>query len=178
SSSLFCEASMRRSAPACLLCLSLLLLTLLAPRGRAAWPWRRPRCRPVELCPCSPAESAEEAVRRVLEDQVAAWNQGDLEGFMAGYWQSPELSFFSGKERTRGWQATLDRYRKRYQAGGQEMGTLRFEEVQVRVLGPDAVLATGRWQLERKKDKPGGLFTLLFRRLPEGWRIVHDHTSG
>jgi beta-aspartyl-peptidase (threonine type) len=117
------------------------------------------------------------AVREVLDRQVAAWNKGDLEGFMAGYWKSPDLTFFSGKTAERGWQATLDRYRKRYQGEGQEMGRLTFDEVRIDVFGPDAALVRGRWQLVRKADRPGGQFTLVFRKLLEGWRIVHDHTS-
>jgi ketosteroid isomerase-like protein len=120
----------------------------------------------------------EDAIRRVLTDQAAAWNKGDLEGFMVGYWKSPDLSFFSGKDRTRGWQATLERYVKKYRSDGKEMGKLIFSELEVDVLSPDAALVRGRWQLEMSKDKPGGLFTLIFKRFPDGWRIVHDHTSG
>jgi beta-aspartyl-peptidase (threonine type) len=119
----------------------------------------------------------EAAIRAVLDAQVAAWNKGDLEGFMKGYWASPELTFFSGGQRTQGWQATLERYRKRYQAEGQEMGKLTFSDLQIELLGPDSAFVRGRWQLERKKDRPGGLYTLIFKRFPEGWRIVHDHTS-
>jgi beta-aspartyl-peptidase (threonine type) len=123
-------------------------------------------------------EKPEAAIRRVLADQAAAWNKGDLEGFLTGYWKSPELSFFSGKDRTRGWQATLERYVKKYRADGKEMGKLTFSELEVDVLSPDAAVVCGRWQLEMSKDKPGGLFTLIFKRFPDGWRIVHDHTSG
>ena len=128
--------------------------------------------------PAAPEPTPEEAVRRVLNDQVAAWNKGDLEGFMMGYWNSPDLSFSSGKERTRGWKATLERYVKKYRSDGAEMGKLTFSELEVDVLDPNAVLVRGRWQLKRSKDEPGGLFTLIVKRLPEGWRIVHDHTSG
>ena len=117
------------------------------------------------------------AVRQVLNAQVEAWNHGDLDAFMAGYWSAPDLTFYSGPDRTSGWQATLDRYRKRYQAEGKEMGQLTFSDVDVKMLGPDYALVRGRWQLELSTDKPGGLFTLIFRRLPEGWRIIHDHTS-
>jgi uncharacterized protein (TIGR02246 family) len=124
-----------------------------------------------------PKETAEQAIRKVLDDQVKAWNKGDLEGFMAGYWMSPELTFSSGGEQTKGWQATLQRYRKRYQGEGKEMGKLTFSEVQVQLLGPDSAYVRGRFQLVRSKDKPSGLFTLILRRFPEGWRIVHDHTS-
>jgi beta-aspartyl-peptidase (threonine type) len=155
---------------------------LLAGTGHTGWRTRRwcppiappPVCR-VMVAPMGP--TAEQAIRQVLDAQVAAWNQGDLQGFMAGYWSSPELSFFSGSQRTRGWQATLDRYVDRYQSKGQEMGQLTFRELDIELLGPDSALVRGRWQLKRSKDSPGGLFTLIFKRLPEGWRIVHDHTS-
>ncbi len=121
---------------------------------------------------------AAQAVRRVLDDQVAAWNKGDLKGFMAGYWRSPDLTFFSGKDKTRGWDATLERYQKRYQAEGKEMGKLTFRDLEIDVLSPDGAWVRGRWQLELSKETVGGLFTLIFKKRPEGWRIVHDHTSG
>lgn len=121
----------------------------------------------------------EAAVRRVLDEQVAAWNRKDLEGYMAGYWKSPDLLFFSGGTRTRGWQPTLERYRMRYQGEGKEMGTLSFAEVSVEVLGPAAALARGEWRLAMSGGKMlRGLFTVILRRFPEGWRIVHDHSSG
>jgi ketosteroid isomerase-like protein len=120
----------------------------------------------------------QKAVRDVLDAQVIAWNKGDLEGFMNGYWRSPKLSFSSGTDVTRGWDATMERYKKRYRSDGAEMGKLTFHDLEIEPLGPDAALVRGRWQLIRTKDKPGGVFTLIFRKLPEGWRIVHDHTSG
>ncbi len=122
-------------------------------------------------------DSARRAITRVLKDQAATWNRGDLNGFMAGYWKSPQLTFFSGKTRTQGWQATLERYQKKYQSQGQEMGKLTFSELEIEVLGPDSAFVRGRWQLVTSKETPGGLFTLIFKKTPEGWRIVHDHTS-
>jgi uncharacterized protein (TIGR02246 family) len=119
----------------------------------------------------------EREIRRVLDDQVKAWNRGDLQGFMKGYWRSDKLTFSSGADQTKGWQATLARYRKRYQAEGREMGKLSFSDITVEVLGPDSAFVRGRWQLVRSKDRPGGLFTLIVRRFPDGWRIIHDHTS-
>ena len=120
-----------------------------------------------------------QAIQDVLDAQVAAWNRGDLEAFMTGYWHSPELTFFSGKDEMLGWQAALDRYRKRYQAEGRDkMGTLSFSEIKIELLGPDSGFVRGRWKLVTSKEPLGGLFTLLFRKKPEGWRIVHDHTSG
>ena len=116
--------------------------------------------------------------RSVLDAQVEAWNRGDLEGFMATYWRSPDLVFCSGGTVTRGWDETLARYRKRYQSEGREMGRLRFDGIEVIPLGEDAALARGAWRLVMTDGKePHGLFTLLLRRLDGAWRIVHDHTS-
>jgi beta-aspartyl-peptidase (threonine type) len=118
------------------------------------------------------------AVRAVLDAQVEAWNRGDLEGFMVGYWRSPELVFCSGATLTKGWQATLEGYRKRYQAEGREMGRLRFDAVEVLPMGSDAAAARGAFRLRMSDgQEPHGLFTLLLRRIDGAWRIVHDHTS-
>jgi beta-aspartyl-peptidase (threonine type) len=111
--------------------------------------------------------------------QQAAWNRGDLAAFMEiGYWRSPELTFFSGGEDSRGYDEMLARYRRNYEAPGKERGTLAFTRLEVVPLAHDASLARGRWDLDYA-DKPdvGGLFTLVLRRFDEGWRIVHDHTS-
>lgn len=118
------------------------------------------------------------AIRKVLDDQVKAWNRGDLKGFMAGYWRSEDLSFFSGKNQTRGWQATLERYQKRYQADGKEIGKLVFSELVTELAGQDHAWVRGRWDLAQGQEKHGGLFTLILKKQPEGWRIIHDHTSG
>ncbi len=127
--------------------------------------------------PMPKKETTEQAIRKVLDDQARAWNRGDLEGFMAGYWKSPDLTFSSGGEQTKGWEATLERYRKRYKGDGKEMGTLTFSDLSVQTLGGDSAFVRGKFQLVRSKDKPSGLFTLVLKRLPEGWRIIHDHTS-
>jgi beta-aspartyl-peptidase (threonine type) len=124
------------------------------------------------------AESAEGTIRAVLQQQVDAWNKHDLEGFMAGYWNSPELTFFSGGTETKGWQPTLEQYRKAYQANGAEMGKLDFSDLRVIVLGVDSAFVRGRWHLTMPDGKePHGLYTLVLRKFPEGWRIIHDHTS-
>jgi beta-aspartyl-peptidase (threonine type) len=118
------------------------------------------------------------AVRAVLDKQVEDWNRGDLDGFLTSYWNSPALVFQSGATRTQGWQATRERYRRRYQAEGKEMGRLRFDELEIQVVGPDAAFARGRWHLTMKDGRePNGLFTLLLRRIDGAWKIVHDHTS-
>ena len=121
-------------------------------------------------------EQTDAAVRAVLDTQVQAWNRGDIEGFMSGYAKSDETVFVSGDNVTRGWQTVLDRYKKNYDTR-EKMGTLQFSELEVKALSDDSAVALGRWQLTREKDTPHGRFTLIFRRTPDGWRIIHDHTS-
>jgi len=123
-------------------------------------------------------ERDESAIRQVLDRQTEAWNTGDLEGYMQGYRKSPDLTFYSGGTITSGWEATLARYRKRYQSEGKEMGRLDFPEEAIDLLGPDAALVRGRWRLALSGGKEmSGLTTVILKRLPEGWRIVHDHSS-
>lgn len=120
----------------------------------------------------------EDGVRVVLEDQVAAWNRGDLQGFMEGYWRSPDLTFTSGGTVRRGWRTTLDRYRETYGGRAETMGRLSFSDLEVHPLGTDAAWVLGRWRLAfADGDTAAGVFTLVFRRLDGAWRIVHDHTS-
>jgi ketosteroid isomerase-like protein len=117
------------------------------------------------------------AVRAVLQSQVDAWNHHNLEQFMAGYWKSPDLTFVSGTTQTQGWEPTLQRYRRTYQAEGRAMGTLSFSDLSVEPLGTDFALVRGKFQLVMPDGKePHGVFTLVFRKFPEGWRIIHDHT--
>ena len=120
----------------------------------------------------------EAAVEAVLRTQKDAWNRHDLEAFMAGYWKSADLTFFSGAKESRGWQAAYDRYRATYDSPGHEMGKLDFSQLRIQVLGADAAFVRGAWALTLSDGKtPHGLFTLVFRKFPEGWKIVHDHTS-
>ena len=122
---------------------------------------------------------AESAVTQVLEEQTSAWNRGDLDAFMAGYWKSPDLTFFSGAHESKGWQAALDRYQKTYQGAGHEMGKLEFSNLRIEMLGPDSAFVRGEFHLTMSDGKtPHGLFTLIFRKFPEGWKIVHDHSAG
>jgi beta-aspartyl-peptidase (threonine type) len=118
------------------------------------------------------------AVERVLHKQQEAWNKHDLEGFMAGYWNSEQLTFFSEGKEQDGWQATMDRYLAKYASPGHEMGKLEFSGLRVEVLSQDSAFVRGSWKLTMSTGKtPHGLFTLVFRKFPEGWKIVHDHTS-
>lgn len=115
-------------------------------------------------------------IEKVLQDQVEAWNRGDIEEYMQGYWNSEELVFVGSSGVTRGWQGTLNRYKARYPDRA-AMGKLTFEIEEIVMIGENAATVLGSWQLEREKDRPGGVFTLVMKRLPEGWRIVQDHTS-
>lgn len=111
-----------------------------------------------------------------MDDQAVAWNRGDIEGFMAGYWKSDKLTFISGLNVTRGWQGTLDRYKKTYDSRA-KMGVLTFSDLEITMLGKDAAVVLGSWALKREKDDPHGKFTLTFKKFKEGWRIIMDHTS-
>jgi uncharacterized protein (TIGR02246 family) len=126
--------------------------------------------------PSSRDAKALAAIRAVLDAQVAAWNRGDIEGFMDGYARSDDIVFVSGDTVTHGWTVVLNRYKKGYDTR-EKMGTLAFSDLEIKVISKDAAVATGRWQLNREKDTPQGRFTLIFRRTKAGWRIVHDHTS-
>ena len=129
---------------------------------------------PKKLAPGDPKA----AVEHVLRTQQDSWNHHDLDGFMTGYWNSPELTFFSGGKQTSGWQPTLNRYRSTYNSPGHEMGTLDFSDLQIQMLGPESAFVRGAWHLTMPDGKtPHGLFTLVFRKFPGGWKIVHDHTS-
>ncbi len=113
----------------------------------------------------------------VLDKQVDSWNQCDIDGYMAGYWQSDSLRFASGNNISYGWQKTLDGFKSRYDTP-EAIGHLDFSDVKITVLSEDAALVFGRYKLKRKTDEPSGLFTLIFKKKEEGWRIVADHTSG
>jgi ketosteroid isomerase-like protein len=122
-----------------------------------------------------PANSVSE-IQSILREQQEAWNRGDIDGFMNGYSRSPSTVFVSGDEVRRGWETVRDRYRQKY-SDHEKMGTLTFSDVDITPLSADAAVVLGRWRLKRANDEPHGRFTLVFKRLAEGWRIVHDHTS-
>ncbi|HZA37966.1 MAG TPA: AtzH-like domain-containing protein [Candidatus Baltobacteraceae bacterium] len=115
-------------------------------------------------------------IRDVLQSQQDAWNNGDIDGFMNGYARSASTVFISEGTVRRGWETVRDRYREKY-SDRAKMGILTFSDLEITPLSPDSAVALGRWKLKRTQDQPHGRFTLIFRRFPEGWRIVHDHTS-
>jgi ketosteroid isomerase-like protein len=124
------------------------------------------------------AESSDETqIRELLTKQTDAWNRGDIDSFMAGYWKSDDTAFVGANGITRGWQAVLDRYKQNY-PDRKAMGQLTFSALDVHVTCADAAFAIGQFQLERENDKPSGIFTLDLRKFPAGWRIIVDHTTG
>jgi hypothetical protein len=120
--------------------------------------------------------AVEASLRRLLDRQVEAWNRGDVDGFMGWYWNSAETSFSGTSGVTRGWQGLHDRYKRNYPDRA-AMGKLTFGKIEVTPLCADAAMILGEWHLEREQKPVGGVFTLVARKFPEGWRIVHDHTD-
>ncbi len=123
------------------------------------------------------SSDSDQAIRTVLTSQQAAWNRGDIPAFLeSGYWNSPELTFAGSDGIVRGYDGLLERYRKNY-PDKRAMGELEFSGLEIRRLVPEAALVLGHWHLKRQNDELGGVFSLVFERFPEGWRIIHDHTS-
>ena len=122
------------------------------------------------------SRNATAQIRSVLSAQQDAWNRGDIDRFMNGYARSASTAFVSEDTIRRGWETVRERYRKKY-SDRAKMGTLTFSDLEITLLSPDAAVVLGRWSLKRANDQPHGRFTLILKRLPEGWRIVLDHTS-
>lgn len=118
----------------------------------------------------------EREVLQVLESQQRAWNAGSVEGYMEGYWNSEELTFVSGGTVTRGYSVVSERYSRSYDSA-ERMGQLAFSDVRVEFFSSTAAIVTGEWRLRRRSDEPWGRFTLVLKKMPEGWKIVYDHTS-
>jgi ketosteroid isomerase-like protein len=116
------------------------------------------------------------AITQILINQQVNWNKGDVDAFLEGYWHSPELTFAGSNGIARGWDAVRARYKKNY-SDRESMGQLEFSALEFRVLGANAALILGHWHLTRAKGDVGGVFSLVWQRFPEGWRIIHDHTS-
>jgi len=116
------------------------------------------------------------AIMKILEAQQNNWNQGDVDAFLEGYWHSPDLTFSGSGGVARGWDGVLARYKKNYPDRA-AMGQLDFSGLEFHFLGKDAALVLGHWHLTRARGDIGGVFSLVWQRFPEGWRIIHDHTS-
>ena len=117
------------------------------------------------------------AIQAVLDDQAAAWNRGDLPGNMAGYAKIDDLVFTSGSKVRTGWQTTFDHYKKRYGKDRTAMGKLVFEVTRIDAVGADGAVVLGTWILTQSPADGRGVFSVVLERRPEGWRIIHDHTS-
>jgi uncharacterized protein (TIGR02246 family) len=126
--------------------------------------------------PSDGREADQKAIKAVLEAQQSAWNRGDVDAFLVGYWHSSELTFSGSSGVARGWDGVLARYKKNYPDRA-AMGQLDFSDLEFRFLGPDSAMVLGRWHLKREQDELGGVFTLVWQRFPDGWKIIHDHTS-
>jgi ketosteroid isomerase-like protein len=137
------------------------------------------------FCSSAPIRAQEKAweadedyieIKKLFLQQEADWNKGDIDAFMKAYWKSEELQFGGASGITRGWQQTLDRYKKSY-PDRETMGKLSFQVKDMTRHSPEVISLTGSWVLEREKDKPGGHFLLIWRKIDSEWKIVVDHTS-
>ena len=126
--------------------------------------------------PDKQASQDEQAIRKVLAEQSAAWNRGDKEAFMMGYWQSDSLMFIGKSGVTYGWQNTLDNYKKGYPDTA-AMGKLEFTLLEVKRLSAIYFFVVGKWYLKRSIGDVSGHFTLLWRKVKGKWVIVADHSS-
>jgi len=117
----------------------------------------------------------EKELIRIHDFQRKAWNEGNIEGFMAYYWKSKKMTYQSGDARLQGWDALLNRYKKVYPEGN--MGTLEFSDLIVHVLSNDSAYVLGKWKLKTETWTKQGLFTTIFKRMEDGWKIIHDHSS-
>ena len=131
---------------------------------------RKPKAAPDERA------SDRAAIMKILEAQQNNWNQGNVDAFLEGYWHSPDLTFSGSGGVARGWDGVLARYKKNYPDRA-AMGQLDFSGLEFHFLGKDAALVLGHWHLTRAQGDIGGVFSLVWQRFPEGWRIIHDHTS-
>lgn len=115
-------------------------------------------------------------ISQVIQEQEAAWNRGDLDSYMQGYWNNDKMRFVSGNKFRYGWESTLAAYKKNYPDKA-TLGTLKFTIKDIKMLSNYAAMVVGRWQLTRAKDQPSGVFTLLVEKIDDRWVITHDHTS-
>ena len=120
-------------------------------------------------------QNLENEITDILDQQKISWNEKNIEGFMEYYWNSEKFTFQSGNKRLHGWDALLSRYKESY--SGEKWGILDFTGIEIKVLSNDIAYVLGRWQVLYNDSSKEGLFTIIFLRMPEGWRIVHDHSS-
>lgn len=119
--------------------------------------------------------AAEKEIQSILTSQKAAWNEKNIEGFMEDYWKSENFTFQSGNNRLHGWETLLNRYKQSY--SGKNWAELDFSDIQVKIIGKDYAFALGRYKLTSQDSSKEGLFTIILQRMPDGWKIIHDHSS-
>ena len=119
----------------------------------------------------------EKEVKAVIDAQVAAWNRGEVDEYMKGYDPTDDIVFTSGANIRRGFRTTRDHFRRSYGDHPEKMGRLEFDDLEVHAIGADGAWVLGRWRLRGVDGEPGGVFTLVLERRPEGFRVVMDHTS-
>jgi beta-aspartyl-peptidase (threonine type) len=121
---------------------------------------------------------AQREITQMMELSAQGWNRHDLDDFMVPYLDSPDITFVGSAGLVRGKAAIRQNYADGWFAPGRDPGRLSFRDIQVRMLGPDHALAVGRYEVRRPgRDLSTGLFSLTLRRTPQGWRIIHDHSS-
>jgi uncharacterized protein (TIGR02246 family) len=125
--------------------------------------------------PALQKKEIEKELIRIHDLQRNAWNEGNIEGFMALYWKSPKMTYQSGDTRLMGWDALLERYKNVYPKGN--MGTLEFSDLIVHVLSDDSAYVLGKWKLKAETWTREGLFTTILKKMEGGWKIIHDHSS-
>jgi ketosteroid isomerase-like protein len=125
---------------------------------------------------CTAQSPDEVSVKKILNDQSAAWNRGDIEGFMHGYWENDSLMFIGKSGVTYGWHKTLDNYKRNY-PDTVSMGKLAFTIISTKSLSPEYFHVIGKWHLHRSIGDLEGHFTLLFRKINGQWVIIDDHSS-
>lgn len=127
-------------------------------------------------CTKTTFEADKLAIQQAMDNQEQCWSRGDLDGFMSGYWKSDSLRFMGKRGITKGWQTTLDNYKKSYPDKA-TMGKLRFDIVSFEPLDANGMFVVGKWTLLREKDTLGGYYSLIWRKIDGEWKVVFDHTS-
>lgn len=124
----------------------------------------------------SDSQPESDAIASLLKKQVSDWNRGDIPAFMNGYWRSKYTEFVNDSGIFQGWEDVLQRYLHSY-PNRAAMGHLTFSGLEIHALCADSAYVVGEYRLDRQKDTLRGVFTLIFTKFPEGWRIVNDHTT-
>lgn len=127
-------------------------------------------------CNSNNFENDKKEIMKVMDLQAQNWSNGNIEGFMDGYWKSDSLRFLGSRGLTKGWQTTLDNYKKAY-PDKRAMGKLVFDYISFEPMNQKQMFVVGKWTLEREKDTLGGYYSLLWQKFGEEWKVIFDHTN-